>query len=61
MNNCCAELLEACRKLLDAMEMQEGRESEAFHIPQDTALCIWNDAKDLAREAIAAASRREHG
>jgi hypothetical protein len=45
-------VLEAVAGLLSAMEMQEGRESEAFHIKQDVALCIWNDAKDFASAAI---------
>lgn len=44
---------EVIRGLVNAMEMQEGRESEAFHIPQHTAICIWNDAKDHAQRWLA--------
>jgi hypothetical protein len=33
------------------MEMQEGRETGAFHIPQETAIVIWNDAKTRLKAA----------
>ena len=50
-----AELLAACEAALSAMEMQEGRETEAFHIPQESARSIWYDAKIKTRAAIAKA------
>lgn len=46
-------LAEAAEGLLSAMEMQEKRETEEFHIPQETALFIWNEAKTAARAALA--------
>ena len=49
------DLLEACNKLLHAMEMQEGRETEELHIPNNVAWSIWSEAKDIARAAIARA------
>lgn len=36
---------EAIRALIDAMEMQEGREAGEFHISQPVARGIWDDAK----------------
>lgn len=50
-----ADLLAACKRLLDVMDMQEKREREEYHITQDVALGIWNDAKDAAKAAIAKA------
>jgi hypothetical protein len=46
------ELMEAVTLLMEAMRMQEERESGAFHIKQEVALCIWNDALEAARAAI---------
>lgn len=46
------DLAEAMGSLLDAMEMQEGREAETLHINQPTAKKIWVDAKDKARAAL---------
>lgn len=48
-----ANLGAAVKKLLNAMEMQEGREKGEFHIRQPTAKCIWDDAKAVARAALA--------
>jgi hypothetical protein len=47
-----AGVLEALEGLLEAMDMQEMRESEQFHIPQATALGIWRDAQARGRAAI---------
>jgi hypothetical protein len=51
------DLLAACKRLLDAMHMQEKRESEEFHITSEVALCIWRDAQADALAAIAKAQR----
>ena len=50
------DLLAALEKCLSAMSMQEGRQSEEFHIPPQTASSIWFGAKD---EAIAALKKAE--
>ena len=42
------DLQDTMRELLGVMEMQEKRESEEFHIPQDVALLLWNKAKERA-------------
>lgn len=44
---------EACRGLLDVMEMQEQRERDELHIPGETMLCLWRDAQDAARVVLA--------
>jgi hypothetical protein len=46
------ELLEALRSCLSAMDMQEKRETEEFHIPQHSAWHIWSEAKTKADAAI---------
>ena len=46
------DLLAALEKCLSAMSMQEGRQSEEFHIPPHTASAIWFGAKDEASAAI---------
>jgi len=33
------------QKLLEAMDMQEKRETGEFHISQSNAIAIWEDAK----------------
>lgn len=42
-------LISVIRKLDSAMAMQEGRESEEFHIPQPTANAIWTEARESAK------------
>lgn len=42
-------LEEACIQLISAMEMQEKRETEEFHIPQASARAIWDEAKNNAK------------
>lgn len=37
-------LRKALKDCVEAMKMQEGREQERLHIPQETALIIWTDA-----------------
>ena len=44
------EALEACTS---AMRMQVGRETGSLHIPQPTALCIWEEALAKADAALA--------
>jgi uncharacterized protein (DUF488 family) len=46
------KLKEAIRKLDSAMDMQEKRETEEFHIPQHTARDVWDKARQAAREAL---------
>lgn len=43
---------EAISTLLNAMEMQEGREREELHITQREARNIWDEAKRKARVAL---------
>lgn len=45
-------LVEALKDALETMIMQEKRESGEFHIPQHTALKIWNESKDMISAAI---------
>lgn len=45
--------IEVIKKLLNAMDMQEKRESEEFHIPQKTAKAIWDEAKEDAIQYLA--------
>lgn len=47
---------EAIKALLDAMEMQEKRETGEFHIPQKTARAIWDEAKAKGFAALAQAT-----
>lgn len=46
------ELRAATLAMLNAMEMQEGRELEELHIPQREARHIWDKAKSKARAAL---------
>lgn len=48
---------EAIKALLNAMEMQEKRETGAFHIPQHTARPIWDEAKAKGIAALSSKSR----
>lgn len=43
---------EAIKTMLRAMAMQEGRETEEFHITQEVARQIWDNAKAQGRAAI---------
>lgn len=52
-------LLAACEQLLEAMNMQLKRESEEVHIPQSTAMAIWDEAMASARIAIAKAKGQQ--
>lgn len=38
--------------LLSAMDMQEKRETEEFHIPQPSAWKIWSEAKAQAQQYL---------
>jgi hypothetical protein len=45
-------LQKAIRELLDAMDMQEKRETGEFHITQESAKYIWDSAKAFAEIAL---------
>lgn len=47
----------AIKKLDAAMDMQEKRETEEFHIGQPTARHIWDEARKQGGEALAAAEK----
>lgn len=51
--NTTEQLAAVVRSLDAAMDMQEKRESEEFHISQPAAKSIWDDARKAAREALA--------
>jgi hypothetical protein len=44
---------EAIRKMDSAMDMQEKRQSEEFHIPAPTAWVIWSAAREKGQAALA--------
>jgi len=46
------DVRDALSQCLSAMDMQEKREREEFHIPGETALCIWRDAQAAGRKAL---------
>jgi len=48
-------LLGACKRLIEAMEMQEGREAGTLHLSQTTMSVFWAGAKGNARAAISKA------
>ncbi len=45
-------ILKALKDCVNAMEMQEGRMNEQFHIPAVTAKHIWDEAKNQAKALI---------
>lgn len=46
------EIRETIVRLLEAMEMQEKRESGEYHIPGETANALWQDAKEAGKAAL---------
>lgn len=57
----CEGLRKVVTNLIDTMEMQEKRESGAFHITGEVMWGIWSDAKSQARAALAAPATGEEG
>lgn len=51
------EAKDAIAKMLDAMEMQDHREAERFHMTADTALSIWNPAREAGEAFLKVASQ----
>lgn len=45
-------ILKTLKDCVNAMEMQEGRMNEEFHIPALTAKSIWDEAKKQAKTLI---------
>jgi hypothetical protein len=45
-------LQKALRGTVQTMEMQEQRESGAFHIAQPTAKYLWDEAKEAAKKLL---------
>ena len=52
LNTDHGDILQALKNCLEAMEMQEKRETGEFHINNLTAVKIWNEAKENARNII---------
>jgi len=50
------DLLEALRGVVSAMELQEKRQTEEFHLPAEAFMPIWNAATERARAAIVKAT-----
>lgn len=52
------EAKEAITKMVEAMEMQDHREAERFHMTADTALSIWNPAREAGEAFLNRATQQ---